>query len=107
MRYRLKQTYWGSPKEGTIVELKYTKKESMPYYEGGGYSVTQDEVENYPHLWERLEDKIIISKKLFRQWVVGGLIIKFDLKTPEHIKAFGIADDIIKFLEQNKIQDEL
>jgi hypothetical protein len=57
MRYKLKQTYYGSPKEGTIVVLKNTIKDEMPYYEGKGYSYSTDEVENYPHLWEKLEDE--------------------------------------------------
>jgi hypothetical protein len=58
MRYKLKQTYYGSPKVGTIVELTETVRDNMPYYEGNGYSYTTDEVENYPHLWEKLENEI-------------------------------------------------
>jgi len=57
MRYKLKQTYYGSPEEGTIVELTETVRDNMPYYECNGRSFTTDEVENYPHLWEKLEDE--------------------------------------------------
>jgi len=59
MRYKLKQTYYGSPKEGTIVEQTKTFKDEMLYYVGDtGKVCTQDEVENYPHLWEKLENEI-------------------------------------------------
>jgi hypothetical protein len=57
MRYKLKQTYFGSPQVGTIVERKETVRDNMPYYECNGRSYTTDEVENYSHLWEKLEDE--------------------------------------------------
>jgi hypothetical protein len=58
MRYKLLQQYPTCNEAiGTKVKLKYTTNYNMPYYEGNGYSYTTDEVENFPHLWERLEDE--------------------------------------------------